>query len=58
LPRNSSGTEATIAPVLFRLIYTCGLRPNEGRELLRENVNLDSGELYVTNTKKKKTETL
>jgi len=47
-------TESTVAPVLFRLIYTCGLRPNEGRELLRENVNLETGEIYVTNTKKKR----
>jgi len=43
-----------IAPVLFRLIYTCGLRPNEGRELLCENVNLNTGELLITKTKKKK----
>lgn len=43
-----------IAPVLFRLIYTCGLRPNEGRELRCENVHLDTGEILVTNTKKKK----
>lgn len=43
-----------IPPVLFRLIYTCGLRPNEGRELLRENINLKTGELYITKTKRKK----
>jgi integrase len=54
LPLKKNGTEATIAPVLFRLIYTCGLRPNEGRELLRENINFDTGEIYVANTKKKK----
>ena len=54
LPNSEKSTESVIAPVLFRLIYTCGLRPNEGRELLRENVNFDSGEIYVTNTKKKK----
>lgn len=41
-------------PVLFRLIYTCGLRPREGRELRRENINLSTGELFITNTKKKK----
>ena len=40
-----------IAPVLFRLIYTCGLRPNEGRELLSENVNLKTGEILITRTK-------
>lgn len=43
-----------IAPVLFRLIYTCGLRPNEGRELLCENVHLDTGEILITHTKKNK----
>jgi len=54
LPNRRASTASLVAPVLFRLIYTCGLRPNEGRELLRENVNLDNGEIYVTNTKKKK----
>lgn len=39
---------------LFRLIYTCGLRPNEGRTLLRENVNLETGEILITATKKHK----
>jgi integrase len=42
------------APVLFRLTYTCGLRPNESRELLTENVNLDTGEILVTHTKQHK----
>lgn len=41
-----------IAPVLFRLIYTCGLRPGEGRELLRENIDLDAGELLLKETKR------
>jgi len=40
-----------ITPVLFRLIYTCGLRPNEGRTIEQSNVNLDTGELLITNTK-------
>ena len=43
-----------IAPVLFRLIYTCGLRPNEGRAIELANVNLDTGELLITNTKRAK----
>jgi len=43
-----------IVPVLFRLTYTCGLRPNESRELLRENVDLKSGVIEVINTKKRK----
>lgn len=40
--------------VLFRLIYTCGLRPQEGRELKRRNINFQTGEILITNTKKKK----
>jgi integrase len=43
-----------IAPVLFRLIYTCGLRPNEGRELRHENVDLVTGEILITHTKRNK----
>jgi integrase len=43
-----------IASVIFRLIYTCGLRPNEGREILRDNVNLDTGEVLITHTKRNK----
>ena len=43
-----------MAPTLFRLIYTCGLRPNEGRELLTENVHLDSGRILLTHTKRNK----
>lgn len=42
-----------VASVLFRLTYTCGLRPNESRELLRENVDLNSGEIKITQTKRR-----
>jgi integrase len=55
LPSNGSNSFFhEIAPVLFRLIYTCGLRPNEGRELLTENINLVSGEIFIRKTKQKK----
>ena len=54
LPFKQKSTEQLVAPVLFRLIYTCGLRPNEGRELLCKNINLNNGEIFVTKTKKKK----
>jgi integrase len=43
-----------MVPTLFRLTYTCGLRPNEGRELLKENVNLNTGEVLIVRTKQKK----
>lgn len=42
-----------IAPVLFRLLYCCGLRPNEGRELKRKNVNLENGEILIEHNKQK-----
>lgn len=43
-----------IAPTLFRLTYTCGLRPNEVRDLLHENVDLKTGVVTILNTKKNK----
>ena len=39
---------------IFRLIYTCGLRPNEGRNLNRDAVNLVTGEILITDTKRNK----
>lgn len=41
-------------PVLFRLIYTCGLRPNEGRLLRKQNIYLDTGEILISETKRSK----
>ena len=43
-----------IAPVLFRLIYTCGLRPNEGSNLECQNLNLKTGEILIVGTKHNK----
>lgn len=37
--------------VYLRLTYTCGLRPKEGRELLRENVDLLTGEIRLIRSK-------
>jgi len=39
------------APVLFRLLYCCGLRPNEIRNIKYCNINLDTGNLYINKTK-------
>lgn len=50
----SADVSSTIAPVLFRLIYTCGLRPNEGRELERRHINFDTGKVLITKTKRHK----
>lgn len=38
----------------FRMTYTCGLRPNEGRKLKRNEVDLNTGELRIIETKKHK----
>lgn len=43
-----------ILPIMFRLNYACGLRPNESRDLETRNVNLTTGEILITNTKKGK----
>jgi integrase len=40
-----------VAPVLFRLLYSCGLRPSEGRLLKRENINLQSGVIKIPESK-------
>ena len=40
-----------ILPVFFRLVYTCGLRPREGRELLHKNIHFETGEILIAQTK-------
>jgi len=43
-----------IVPVIFRLIYGCGLRPQEGRLLKRRHLDLEKGTLLVENSKRNK----
>jgi len=52
------GIYPTAYSVMYRLIYTCGLRPNEGRMLLRKNVMDETGEILVTETKSNKERTV
>ena len=42
------------ASVLLRLLYSCGLRPNEGRNIKLEHINFKTGELFITKTKRRK----
>ncbi len=42
------------AAVLFRLIYTCGLRPGEGLQIKKTDVNLETGEIVIRQGKCKK----
>lgn len=46
--------KSIVIPVIFRLIYTCGLRPHEGRELKRQHINLETGEILITKAKRHK----
>lgn len=48
---NPNCYEAYVMPVLFRLIYTCGLRPQEGRLIKRCNMNLQEGVLFIPESK-------
>lgn len=41
-----------ILSTYFRLTYTCGLRPMEGRELRRSDVDLYTGEVQISNSKR------
>ncbi len=50
-PTKRSPIRHLVFPVLFRMIYCCGLRPGEGREVLRSNVDLKTGHIVVQNSK-------
>lgn len=38
-------------PVIFRLMYTCGLRPQEARLIQREHLNLPEGTIFIPESK-------
>ncbi len=42
----------------FRLTYTCGLRPIEGRVLKRSDIDLNTGEIRIVNSKWNKSRTI
>lgn len=45
-------------PVMFRLIYTCGLRPSEGITLKRAKISESIGKILITATKKNRERTV
>lgn len=53
-PHKLSSLREYVIPVLFRMLYCCGLRPQEVRCLKVEEVNLADGNLYISNTKRSK----
>lgn len=44
-------TKDQIISVIYRLIYFCGLRPNEGRELMKTDIDLLNGTLLIRKNK-------
>lgn len=48
-PKDPFATE--IISVVYQLIYFCGLRPNEGRELLRSDFNGEGPTLFIRHNK-------
>ena len=49
--RKQSLVRKLILCVIFRVMYSTGLRPNEARELKCENVNMEEGVLDIKQTK-------
>lgn len=50
-PRFQAKLKALVAPALFRMLYSTGMRPNEVRWLDCEDVNLEKGVVYLRRTK-------
>ena len=51
LPNHQMPNREYIIPVLFRMMYCCGMRPSEPTKLLCEDVDLDTGEVYIRQAK-------
>lgn len=46
--------ESYVMPVLLRMIYTCGLRPQEGRLIKKCDIDLEEGVLFIPESKRHK----
>ena len=53
-PDRCSPHRHLILPVMLRLIFFCGLRPNEGRELQSSDIDFDRGVLLIRKNKSHK----
>lgn len=50
-PDNHSPYREYIIPVMFRMMYCCGMRPGEPMSVLRKDFDLNTGELYIRQAK-------
>jgi len=50
-PRGGFPIRHLVIPMIFRLIYCCGLRPVEARKLRVENVDVTSGRINIVESK-------
>jgi integrase len=48
---NTDSSVKQMFPTLLRLLYTCGLRPNEVRLIKRDNIDFGTGEILIEKTK-------
>jgi len=53
-PKKQDALQAYVTPVLLRLLYCCGLRPQEGRLIKRCDMDLETGALRIPESKKHK----
>jgi len=53
-PTPNSPHRHLIFPVLLRLIFFCGLRPNEGREIQSADIDFDKGIMFIRKNKSRK----
>ncbi|MCK5847873.1 MAG: tyrosine-type recombinase/integrase, partial [Caldisericia bacterium] len=53
-PHKLSPMREYVIPVLFRILYCCGLRPQEVRHLRVTDVDLTNGTLCIVNSKRNK----
>ncbi len=50
-PCTRSPVRHIVIPTMFRMVYCCGLRPKEGRNILRNDVDLKTGQIVVRDAK-------
>lgn len=53
-PHFEAPNREIIVPLLFRMMFCCGMRPSEPLHLKLEDVNLDNGNIFIRQSKRKK----